>query len=160
MMLVGLPLRRRLLLSVVGALALTLLVLIGAFNLVLRERLSHEANNALAARASAELASVRVVSGTLVAAETPDAAAPDTQAWVFDAAQHVLERPPTNQAVSRAAAFLARGGRGSEDLSGTQLRLYAVPVVTGGRRLGTVVTAISPASLPAGAHRPLRELFH
>ena len=45
-----LPLRRRLLLSVIGALAAALIVLVGAFNLVLRDRLAREADNALAAR--------------------------------------------------------------------------------------------------------------
>src|SRR5438105_4355336 len=67
MMRVGVSLRRRLLMSVVGALALALVLLIGAFNIVLRDRLGHEADSALAARASAELASLGVVGGMLVA---------------------------------------------------------------------------------------------
>jgi len=139
----GVPLRRRLLLSVIGALAVALLVLIGAFNLVLRDRLGHEADSALAARASAELASLHVVAGRLVAAEAPDAAAPDTQAWVFGAGQRVLEQPRAEPAVGRAAELLARAGQGTENLPGTHVRLYAVPVVSAARRLGTVVTAIS-----------------
>src|SRR5437763_347207 len=101
MMRVGVSLRRRLLMSVVGALALVLLI--GAFNIVLRDRLGHEADSALAARASAELASLGVVGGMLVAAEAPDAAAPDVQAWAFGAGQRVLEQPRTNRAVQRAA---------------------------------------------------------
>lgn len=139
----GVPLRRRLLLSVIGALAVALLVLIGAFNLVLRERLGHEADSALSARASAELASLHVAAGRIVAAEAPDAAAPDTQAWVFGAGQRVLEQPRTDPAIGRAAARLARAGHGTENPPGTDARLYAVPVVTDARRLGTVVTAIS-----------------
>ena len=53
-----LNLRRRLQLSVIGAVGLVLVLLIGAFNLVLRDRLSAEANNALFERASAELGDV------------------------------------------------------------------------------------------------------
>ena len=143
MMRVGASLRRRLLMSVIGALAVALVLLIGAFNLVLRERLGREANSELAARASAELASLHVVGGSLVAAETPDAAAPDVQAWVFGAGNRVLEQPRTDLAVQRAAELFARRGRGTEDPAGAHTRLYAVPVVADGRRLGTVVTAIS-----------------
>jgi signal transduction histidine kinase len=136
-----LSLRRRLLLSVTGALAIALVVLIGAFNVVLHERLGHEASSALAARASAALASLHVVGGTLAAPEAPDAAAPDTQAWVF-AGRHLLEQPPADPALQHAAQRIS-GGRGTQDPPGTHARLYAVPVVADGRRLGTVVTAIS-----------------
>jgi signal transduction histidine kinase len=141
-MLTRLPLRRRLLLSVIGALAVALIVLIGAFNLVLRERLSHEVDSALAARASAELSSLDVAGGRLAVTEAPDAAAPDTQAWVF-AGRRVLEEPAADPAVRRAARRLNGGPRHTEDPRGTHVRLYAVPVVAGGRRLGTVVTAAS-----------------
>lgn len=137
-----LSLHRRLLLSVIGAVALALVLMIGAFNVVLRERLNHEANSSLAARASAELASLHVVGGRLVAPEVPDAGAPDTQAWVF-AGDRVLEQPRASPALERAAEQLTTDGRHTVDPRGTQLRLYAVSVATGGRRLGTVVTAIS-----------------
>jgi signal transduction histidine kinase len=140
---VGVSLRRRLLLSVIGALAVALVLLIGAFNLVLRERLGHEADSALAARASAELSSLRVVSGKIAVAEAPDAAAPDTQAWVFGAGQGVLEQPRTSSAVEHAVEQLAASGHGTVDPPGLQMRLYAVPVIANERRLGTVVTAIS-----------------
>lgn len=135
-----LPLRGRLLLSVIGALAVALIVLIGAFNVILRDRLDHEADSALAARASAELSSLDVASGRVVLAEAPDAAAPDTQAWVFTGPR-VLEAPSADPVVQRAARRLNGGPRRTEDPRGTHVRLYAVPVVAGGRRLGTVVTA-------------------
>src|SRR5438270_855557 len=137
-----LPLRRRLLLSVVGAVAVALVVLIGAFNLVLRDRLDHEADTSVSARAAAELGSLRVVSRRLVVPETPDAAAPDTQAWVFSAGR-VLEQPRSDPATQRAARRLSLGGRGTVDPPGTHTRLLAVPVEASGRRLGTVVAAVS-----------------
>jgi signal transduction histidine kinase len=141
----ALSLRRRLLLSVLAALAVALVVLIGAFNLVLRERLSHEADGALAARAAAQLASLRVVGRAIAAPEAPDAAAPDTQAWVLGDAGRMLEQPPASPPVARAAERLSGSDRRTYDPSGTGTRLYAVPVVAGGHRLGTVVTAISLA---------------
>ena len=76
------------LLSVAGALAITVL----AFNLVLDARLSSDASNLLHARASAELSTLRVVDGRLVAAEAPDDAALDRQVWAFAGARP-LERP-------------------------------------------------------------------
>ena len=139
----GLGLRRRLLLSVIAALAVALVALIGAFNLVLRDRLNHEAHSALAARASAALASVQVVGGRIAVAEAPDAGGPDAQAWIFGAGNRVLERPATDPTVEHAAEALARAGHGTSDPAGTHTRLYAVPVMADRRRLGTVVTAIS-----------------
>ena len=69
-----LGLRRRLELSVIVAVALSLVLLLAAFNVVLRHRLSADANNAVIARASAELAALRVVDGRLTVPELPDAA--------------------------------------------------------------------------------------
>lgn len=149
-----LPLRRRLLLSVVGALALALIVLIGAFNLVLRDRLDHEADTSVSARAAAELASLRVVSGRLIVPETPDAAAPDTQAWVFSRGR-ALEQPRTDAATERAANELNRGGRRTLDPPGTHTRLLAVPVEANGRRLGTVVAGVSLSPYQSSAQTAL-----
>jgi signal transduction histidine kinase len=55
----------------------------------------------------------------------------------------VLERPPSDPGTERAAELLSRGGRGTVDPPGTHTRLYAVPVLAGRRRVGTVVAAIS-----------------
>jgi two-component system, OmpR family, sensor kinase len=151
-----LPLRRRLLLSVVGAVALALVVLIGAFNVVLRDRLGHEANNALVARASAELASLHVARGRLIVPEVPDAGAPDTQAWVF-AGDRILEQPRGNPALDRAAEQLTAAGRRTADPPGTHVRLYAVAVVARGRRLGTVVAATSLSPYQSTAQTALVE---
>jgi signal transduction histidine kinase len=135
-----LGLRGRLALSVVGAVAIALVLLIGAFNIVLGDRLSHEADNALFARASAALSSLRVAGGRVSAPEVPDAGARDAQAWVF-AGGRALERPPGDPATARAARHMSRGPRRTRDLAHT--RLYAVPVIAGGRRLGAVVAAVS-----------------
>src|SRR5437879_1414585 len=142
-LLVGAGLRRRLLLSVLVAVGLVLVALIAGFNLLLRERLHEEASNALVARSSAELAAVRRSGDRLSVPEINDGAAVDGQAWVF-AGRRVLERPRAPVANERAAISLDRGGRRrSLDVAATETRLYAVPIVIDGRRLGTVVAAVS-----------------
>jgi signal transduction histidine kinase len=124
------------LLSVAGALAVTVL----AFNVVLDGRLSSDATNLLHDRASAELSTLRVVDGRLVAAESPDDAALDSQVWVFTGTRP-LERPRVPPRLDRAAAGLVGAGRRTIEVGST--RMYAVPVVRQGRRLGTVVAGVS-----------------
>jgi signal transduction histidine kinase len=124
------------LLSVAGALAVTVL----AFNLILDGRLSSDATNLLHDRSSAELSTLRVVDGRLFAAESPDDAALDSQVWVF-AGNRPLERPRVPARLDRAAAGLVGGSHRTIDVGST--RLYAVPVVRAGRRLGTVVAGVS-----------------
>jgi signal transduction histidine kinase len=138
----GLGLRGRLALSVVGAVTIALVLLIGAFNIVLGDRLAHEADNALFARAAAALSSLHVAGGRVSVPEVPDAGARDAQAWVF-AGGRALERPSGDPATERAAALLSGGARRTQDLAATHTRLYAVPVIAGGRRLGAVVAAVS-----------------
>ncbi len=139
-----LGLRRRLLLSVLGAVAVALVLLLAAFNVLLRQRLDADANSAVFSRASAELASLRVAGGQLAVPEAPDAAAPDAQTWVF-AEGRPLEQPRADPVTERAAERLSGGPRRSEDIEATDTRLYAVPVVYGGRQVGTVVAQASLA---------------
>jgi signal transduction histidine kinase len=134
-------LRGRLLLSVVAALALVLAALTAGFNLVLDQRLEGDANSVVAARASAQLAAVRIVHGHLVLQEAPDDSALDSAIWVFEG-RRVVEHP-RSAANDRAAAALARGSRRFLDVGATRTRLHAVPVVDDGRRLGTVVAGVS-----------------
>jgi hypothetical protein len=134
------------LLSVAGALAVTVL----AFNLILDGRLSSDATNLLHDRASAELSTLRVVDGRLFAAESPDDAALDSQVWVF-AGNRPLERPRVPARLDRAAAGLVGGPHRTIDVGST--RLYAVPIVSGGRRLGTQCLSAGRRSSYRGAHQ-------
>ena len=136
--------RSRLLLSVVAAVAVALAAMIAGFNVLLAHNLSRNADQVLHARASAELALVRVEQGRLVVGETPDAAAVDSPAWVF-AGTRALEAPPVGGRIATAARALASGSAGALDVSQTDSRLYAAPIVSGGRRLGAVVAAVSLA---------------
>ncbi len=137
-----LDLRRRLQLSVIGAVGLALVLLIGAFNLVLRDRLSAEANNALFERASAELATLKVAGSHLAVPEVPDAGALDAQTWVF-AGSRAIEQPRGDPVTRRAAQLLSTGPRRTRDIGATHTRLFAVPVIAHTRRLGAVVAEVS-----------------
>jgi two-component system, OmpR family, sensor kinase len=135
-------LRGRLMLAVLAGVGAALVVLTVGFNYALSRRLDHDALETLRSHAAAQLAALRVVDGRLTVPEAPDAAALESRTWVF-AGRRILERPRTDPRNHRAAIRLARGPRRTADVSGTETRLYVVPVVRDGRRLGAVVTGIS-----------------
>ena len=139
-----LGIRRRLFLVVVSALALSLAALIAGFNVLLDRSLSRDAGNLLRARVAAKVAQVRPQQGRLVVGEAPDAAAPDVPVWVF-ANGHTLEAPRAGDRVTAAARGLADGFSRTIEVASADTRLYAAPVVDSGRRLGTVVAAVSLA---------------
>jgi two-component system, OmpR family, sensor kinase len=137
-----LGLRGRLLISVLIAIGLMLAALTVGFNVVLANRLDAAATGVVQARATAELAALRVDQGRIVLPEAPDDTAPDTQTWVFQGAR-ALERPRSNRASNAAAAGLAGRPQATLNVAGTPTRLYSLPVVRGGHRLGTVVAGVS-----------------
>jgi two-component system OmpR family sensor kinase len=137
-------LRGRLLLSVLGAIAVVLGALTLGFNLVLADRLNSDANGVAQARASAELASLRISQGRILLSEAPDELSPDIPIWVFQGAQPI-EQPRTVQANNIAAATLALRAPATRDVSATNTRLLSLPVVQSGRRLGAVVAGVSLA---------------
>jgi two-component system, OmpR family, sensor kinase len=135
-------LRGRLMLAVLGGVGAALVVLTIGFNYALARRLDHDALDALRSRAAAQLAALRVEDGRLTAPEAPDDAALEPRTWVF-AGGRALEGPRTDPRNTRAAARLARGPRRTIDVPEAETRLYVVPVVRHGRRLGAVVSGIS-----------------
>jgi signal transduction histidine kinase len=135
-------LRGRLMLAVLGGVAVALVVLTAGFNFALSRRLDHDAQDALRSHAAAQLAALKVVDGRLTAPEAPDAAALESPTWVF-AGGRVIERPRTDPRNHRVAVRLARGPRRSVDVGATETRLYVVPVVRKGRRLGAVVSGVA-----------------
>jgi signal transduction histidine kinase len=140
-----LGLRRRLLLVVALAVAAAIAVLVAAFNLLLGHSLMRDANTLVRTRATAELATLQVSRHGIREAEAPDDAAPAAGIWVFSNGRAV-EKPRAGERVQLAARDAAsRPGRYTE-IPRFDLRLYAVPVVSRGRRVGTVVasTSLSP----------------
>jgi two-component system, OmpR family, sensor kinase len=143
MKLVNGGLRGRLLTSVTVAFGLFLAMLTLAFNVVLGARLNADADGVVAARAAATLSSIAVRGGRLRLPDSPDERAPDTRLWVFERSV-ALERPQNvNRTDDRAARELAARAPARHDEVATHTRLQAVPIVQGGRRLGTVVAAVS-----------------
>jgi two-component system OmpR family sensor kinase len=135
-------LRTRLVLAVLATVIVAFAALIGGFNLVLASRLSHDANDVLRARAAAELSSLVVRNGRIVVPEAPDQPGLESDGWVF-AGNRVLEGPRSNQVIRRAAAELAGGPRRRVEVPGQDTRLYSIPVISKGRRIGTVVAGVS-----------------
>src|SRR5439155_2114675 len=103
-----------------------------------------DANDLARARATAQLATLRVGHGKLVAGEAPDDRSVDAYLWLF-AGKQLLEQPRTSEAVTGAASTLAGGPARFLDVPSADTRLYAAPVVANARRLGTVVTGVSLA---------------
>ena len=136
--------RGRLFVTVVAAVGLALAAMIAGFNLLLQHNLSHGANQLVRARAAAELALVRNHSGQVALGETADDVAVDSNAWVF-AGTRTLEAPRLGTKLAAAARALAAQAPAKTDVARSDTRLYAVPIVNGGRRLGTVVSAVSLA---------------
>lgn len=126
---------------VLMAAVVTLAALVVGFNLVLRASLHHDADQVLAGRAASAIDSVEIRNGRIRAAEAPDQAAVDAQTWVF-VGSHALEQPPAPAQVQKVAPQLAGGPRRYVDEPTSDTRLYAVPVVSGGSRAGTVVVAL------------------
>ena len=141
----GLGVRSKLLLAVVAIVTLAIILLVGGFNVILARRMSADATGAARARAEAEVNAVIVRNGKIAAVEAPDAAVVGSQVWIFDAHGKALEAPRAGGELQRAAAALAGGRRRTLESGRLKARLYAVPVVSSGRRLGTVVAAVSTA---------------
>jgi signal transduction histidine kinase len=138
-------LRGRLILVVLGVVALGITLLTVAFNLVLRAQLDNDVNAVLGARAAAQLGSLATADGQLTVGEAPDEAVADPRVWLFRGTR-VLEHPRvTSPKLDAAAATLNGGPRRFMDVPSPPARLLAVPVRRTGQRLGTLVVVASLA---------------
>src|SRR4051794_19386405 len=149
-------LRTRLTFLVGLAAAITLGVLTLGFNLLLRSNLNADANRVLEARASAELDAISEQDGTLRIRESPDAAAPETPVWVYSG-RRAIDRPVAPSSSQRLADSLSGGPKTRVDDPSADLHLLAVPIIQGGARVGTIVTAVSLDPYERSASRALTE---
>jgi signal transduction histidine kinase len=133
--------RTRLLFAIVVAVAAALAIGVAAFNLLLGQQLAAGASDLAKAEALAELASVHIEHGKLVAPESPSQGTVVSQVWVFAGTQAV-EAPRVPTRVDVAANRLAGGPERSIGV-GEDIRMYALPIVLDGKRHGTIVTAVS-----------------
>jgi signal transduction histidine kinase len=108
----------------------------------------------LSGRASAALNSLTVRRGRVHPQEAPDQGAVDAQVWVYSGRQ-AIERPRAQPAVQALARSLVGGSVRYADEPATDTRLYSVPVERGGRRVGTVITALSLEPYERTASRAL-----
>jgi signal transduction histidine kinase len=139
-----LGLRGRLQLAVGIAVMAALVGLVGGFNLILAHVLDRDARDLVRARAVAGIDSLRTSGGRLSMREAPDDRAADAFLWVFTPTR-TIERPPAARNIDQAARTLAAGRARFLDVSASDTRLYAAPVTSGGKRLGTVVAGVSLA---------------
>jgi len=146
--------RSRLLLIVVVALTLALGAATIGFNLLLASSNSADADSFLHARAAAELGLIRVVDGKIRVTEGTDDPLNSSGVWIFRGAQ-VIEAPRTKLETDAAARSLAGGPPRLLDVHDTDTRLYAVPIVADGLRVGTLVTGLSLAPYEQTRNRAL-----
>jgi signal transduction histidine kinase len=137
-----LGLRGRLILVVGAGAALALLALTTGFNLILRSNLDHDANQVLAARAAATLATVEVQNGRVRATEAPDSGSADSLVWLFSEGR-VVESPTAFPELDAQARALTAGPRRTAEDQASDVRLFSAPVVRKGARIGTVVAGVS-----------------
>ncbi|HET8948981.1 MAG TPA: ATP-binding protein [Solirubrobacteraceae bacterium] len=143
--------RRRLLLTSMLTLAVGLGALLLAGNVLLDRRVAAETRSLLDGRADAEVAAVEVSADGVRVRETSNDAELDRSSWVFERGR-VLEGPPSAPApLDRAAMALGRAGEAAVRDAPGDMRLLARPLRPpgGGEPVGTVVVAVSTASLEA-----------
>jgi signal transduction histidine kinase len=134
--------RGRLLLSVLIGVAGALALMTLAFNVFVDRSLTGSANRLLRERAEDHLAALANVDGRLREPGAPANGVIESQVWVFTGGQ-LIERPRTGGEAQRIARELAGGPRRMVDVPGHETRLLAVPIVSEGRRVGTLVAGIS-----------------
>ena len=132
--------RTRLLLAAVGAVAIALVVGVTAFNLVLGQRLSASAASLARAQAAAESSSLEVVHGRVVAPGVGGRSPVASPVWIFSGTTAV-ETPRASGSLTAVATSLAGGPERTVRFH-ESVRLYALPVVRDGKRVGTVVAGV------------------
>ena len=133
--------RTRLLLAVVGAVSVALVIGVTAFNLLLDQRLTASAISLAHDQAAAALSTVDVAGGTIVTpAEPRNATRLGSPVWVFSGTTPI-ESPRVDPEITAAARALAGGPERTMRVNET-IRLYALPVVDQGSRVGTVVSGV------------------
>ena len=137
-------LRTRLTILVTVAAAITLAVLTAGFNLLLRSNLDADANRVLQARASAALEGICVQERRPCSVEgEPRSCRPRHPGLGLQRRHAPSSARPARPPIQRLADSLAGGPKAHAEDPTSDIRLFAVPIVQGSDRVGTVVSAIS-----------------
>ena len=123
-------------------LAVWLLLLTVAFNLVLEHRLDQQTSNALRDKARSSAALVSISGRTVSMLDSPTDSFLDSGVWVYSG-NRVIQRSPGDQGLQQAAKSLA--GRGQRYTDHDDQRLYAMPVYRGDVQVATVVVSVALA---------------
>jgi two-component system OmpR family sensor kinase len=136
--------RNRLLLIVVLALAFALAAATLGFNVLLADSTARDADAFLRQRANSELALLEIANGRIRFRETADDTLSTSRIWIFQGYQP-LEAPASRPETAAAARALVNGPAGFHNVRHRDERLYAVPIVDSGRRVGTLIAGMSLA---------------
>jgi signal transduction histidine kinase len=140
-------LRSRLSWSATAVVAVWIAVLTVGANVLLAGALARQADGVLRARAQAAAATVQLdARGEVQVLGSRDDAALDVGTWIFAADGSTVEAPPGSPAETDRHAALAAGATEERTVDtgvADRLRLLAMPVEDGGRRIATVVTSTS-----------------
>jgi signal transduction histidine kinase len=139
-----LGIRRRLLLVVVATVGVAVAALVAAFNVILVQTLDRNARDLARSRAQAEIGTLQLRNGQLSVGEVPNDRAADASTWVYSQSR-VLERPRAGAIVNAHAKRLDGGPPRFATVGRTDTLLYAQPIVLKGKRMGTIVAAVSLA---------------
>src|SRR2546423_5710438 len=129
-------------------------VLIGGFNVVLRQQTRSDLDTRLRERASAALANVVVRGEKVLVREAPGDQAIDQQVWVFDRGR-LIESPREPVEVTAAARAAAAQPGHFRDVPKLDVRLYSEPLVHHGQKVGSVVVGASLAPYEATSRRAI-----
>lgn len=146
--------RTRLLLIVLAAILIALVVATIGFNIILARATSSNANSLLQQRVASEREFISVVDGKLRLAEPADDPAGGSRVWVFSNTQPI-EQPRARAKTEAVVVSMLSGPRRYASVPTTDERLYAVPIVSNGKRLGTIVAGLSLAPYEQTRHAAL-----
>lgn len=140
---VSVSLRRRLAVVALATTAVWVGLLSATFILVLTAQLRGQADQLLRTRAAAVAATVDVrPDGRLVVHEPADDSALDVGTWIYQGTT-VIERPiASTQLQADADRLAAHRSTYAETAQPHAARLYALPLTSGGRQVGTVIASV------------------
>ena len=133
-------LRVRLTAVAVLATGAVIVVVVVAFNLLLARTLDRQVDDRLRTQAAAVATTVRITGGPRGACASRPATARSTGRCGSSPGGARCSGPSAPPRVQRAAERLAARGHGMAQVGDHEARLYALPLVRGGRRRGVVVT--------------------
>jgi two-component system, OmpR family, sensor kinase len=138
--------RRRLLLAMIGSVALSLVAITVVFNVVLGQVLDSEVNKRLESLASDEKTIVQVAGDQVTVPRTGETIQGlGSQVWVFSGETAVIA-PSVGPDIRTAVARLAEGDVPFAEVPGYEVKLYNLPLFSDtGKRVGAIVAALSLA---------------